>query len=138
MLKRRGLTAWASSLLATWGIFGTLTAVVLFQLANPLKSTRGVAEAIAARPERPTEIPCVGVRPEGFRFYGNGAVPAVPGGDLAPVLAREGASFLALIHSESWTKTAPTLRSHLWVVDEYRVGDTTLVLVGAVANDENH
>jgi len=86
---------------------------------------------IAARPERPSEIPCVGVRPEGYRFYGNGAVPATTGGDLAPVLTREGDDFLALVRRERWREIAPSFANSLHVIAEYRVGNKRMVLVGS-------
>ncbi|MCU0305097.1 MAG: glycosyltransferase family 39 protein [Thermoanaerobaculales bacterium] len=133
-LRRRGLGAWADGLLASWLAFGVLAALVIAPVVNPLKSTRRVAEAIAARPERPTEIPCIGVRPEGFRFYGDGRVPAVPGDDpdLAEALERDGADLLALVLLERWKALEPALGDRLRTISEHRVGGKSFVLLGAV------
>jgi 4-amino-4-deoxy-L-arabinose transferase-like glycosyltransferase len=138
--RRRGLRAWTDGLLATWLVFTTLTAALLFPLVNTVKSTRLVAHAIVARPERPSEIPCLGVRPEGFRFYGDGAFPAVYGDDLdlGDVLAREGGDFLALVHLDQWEALAPTLGDRVRVVSEHQVGGKPFVLLAAAESDENH
>ena len=139
-LRRRGLRAWTDGLLATWLVFTTLIAVLVFPPVNTVKSTRAVALAIVERPERPSEIPCLGVRPEGFRFYGDGDLPAVRGDDLdlADVLAREGRDFLALVHRDEWETLAPTLGERVRVVSEHQVGGKPFVLVAAAESDENH
>jgi 4-amino-4-deoxy-L-arabinose transferase-like glycosyltransferase len=128
--RSRGLSSWGSALVTTWLVCTTSAAATLLGLANPVKSARRVAREIAAREERPSEIPCFGVRPEGYRFYGKGRVPTAPGRDLAGALDRERADFLALVRRDRWLEIDPWLASQLRVVAEYRVGGKELVLVG--------
>jgi len=139
-LKKSGLHAWSNALLVAWWLFATLTAALVFPVVNTVKSTRGPAAEIVARDQRPTEIPCLGVRPEGFRFYGDGKLPAVPGEglDLEAVIEREGTDFLALVSVATWNEIAPTLGTGIRVLSEEQVGDKDFVLIGAAPDDGNH
>jgi 4-amino-4-deoxy-L-arabinose transferase-like glycosyltransferase len=122
---------WSVSVLASWCAFVVLGAVFLMQPLNSIKSARGLAQELAARPERPSQLPCLGVRPEGYRFYSNGRVPAVDDHDLEAALRREGPDFLALVSSQVWATLDPYLKEQLRVLEERRVGDREIVVLGA-------
>lgn len=131
ILLRRDPRSWAKALIAGWTTFGIALALVIMPAIDPVKSTRSVAEELAARPEKPSAIPCFGgVRPEGYRFYGNGRVPTVYGHDLEAALQREGDQFLALIQSDAWQQVDPRLQERLRVVAERQVGGKPFVIVG--------
>jgi len=128
---RRGPRDWARAVVVTWAVFATVVALALMPPMDPLKSARGVALELAARPERPTAIGCYGVQPEGYRFYSDGRAPTVRGEDLAADLEREGDDFLALVHSDEWQTVAPALKARMRILSEHQVGSKTFVVVGA-------
>jgi len=128
---RTGPGRWARTVAIAWATFAVAVAVVVMPPMDPLKSARGVALELAARPERPTAIGCYGVQPEGYRFYGDGRVPTVRGQSLAGDLAREGDDFLALVHSDEWATVDPALKARMRIVAEHQVGSKTFVVVGA-------
>jgi 4-amino-4-deoxy-L-arabinose transferase-like glycosyltransferase len=128
---RRGPREWAHAVVVTWAVFATVVALALMPPMDPLKSARGVALELAARPERPTAIGCYGVQPEGYRFYSDGRAPTVRGEDLAADLEREGDDFLALVHSDEWQTVAPALKARMRILSEHQVGSKTFVVVGA-------
>lgn len=105
-----------------------LAAVLVVPALDPLKSARLLAEELAARPEKPSAIPCVGVQPEGYRFYGR--VPAVKG-ELEPALAREGRQFLALVTAKSWKTLTETQRARFRVLGGRSVGSRDVLMLGA-------
>lgn len=126
---RRTLFVWTGGL--------TVALVALLPLIDPLKSARGLALEIAARSERPTEIPCVGVQPEGYRFYGG--VPTVRAVSLEPWLAREGDAFLGLISEGRWERLGESARERFQVLRVERVGSRRVHLVGAsLATGQDH
>jgi 4-amino-4-deoxy-L-arabinose transferase-like glycosyltransferase len=99
---------------------------------NPIKSARGVAEFLAARPERPSAVPCWGFQPEGYRFYGG--VPATRAEgypDLEQALARDGAQFLALVDGKSWERLTPEEQRPFRVLEERRVGSKRALVLGS-------
>lgn len=112
------------------GITVAVAAAALFVLPaiDPLKCARGLAEELAARPEKPTRIACVGVQPEGYRFYGR--VPAVKE-DLEVALAREGDRFLALVARKNFELLPETLRARLSVLASRSVGSRDVLVLGA-------
>lgn len=127
--RRADARGWAASVLAGWCAFGVLMALVVFPPLDPLKSARGLALEIAARPERPRDIPCVGVQPEGYRFYAG--VPTVRARSLEPALERDGADFLALVLDDVWKRMDPTVKSRCRVLIDRRVGGKRALLLGA-------
>lgn len=119
---------WASAALAAVGSSATLAALLLLPLADPWKSARSVALALASRPERPSLVPCVGVHPEGYRFYGG--VPAVAD-RLEEALEHDGAELLALVRDRDWNKLDRGLRRRLVILEQHRVGSRGIYVVGA-------
>ena len=131
-LRRGHVGRWAAGLLAGFGAAAVTLGLALPPAANGLLSAREVAEVVAARPERPREIPCLGVQPEGYRFYGG--VPAVRVETLDEVLAaleREGPRFLALMRGESFDSLPAELRARLVVHHASEVGSREVVVLGA-------
>jgi 4-amino-4-deoxy-L-arabinose transferase-like glycosyltransferase len=126
---------WALTVSVGWAAFATMLALVLMPPIDPLKSARPVALELASRAERPTAIGCYGVHPEGYRFYGDGRVPAVRGEDLAADLEREGDEMLALVHIDDWQQVAPELKARLRILAEHQVGSKTFLVVGAASRD---
>lgn len=92
------------------GLAAALTAATVWVIPplDAVKSARALAELVRARPERPTEVICVGVRPEGIRFYGG--VPAVKDA-LVAGLEREGAQFLGVCAALDFARLSPEDRS---------------------------
>ncbi|MBK7874609.1 MAG: glycosyltransferase family 39 protein [Planctomycetes bacterium] len=123
----------------------TLAALFVVPAVDPLKSARALAEELAARPEKPTEIPCIGVQPEGYRFYGGvpavklSAQPAASPAEraltveeqLETVLAREGEQFLALVAEKNFATFPETLRARLRVLGSWSVGSRDILVLGA-------
>jgi peptidoglycan/LPS O-acetylase OafA/YrhL len=130
-LKRGRLERWAVAILASWCAFGVLLAVAGLHPINPLKSARQLAVELVERPERPSEIPCWGVQPEGYRFYSDGRLPVVSSDDLAGALNREGPEFLALVRRAIWLSVDPYLKARLRVLLERQVGGKDIVVLGA-------
>ncbi|MBI5362940.1 MAG: hypothetical protein HZA53_07150, partial [Planctomycetes bacterium] len=107
-----------------------LATVLVVPAIDPLKSARLLAEELAARPEQPSAIPCVGVQPEGYRFYGR--VPAVTE-ELEPALVREGPQFLALVTAKHWNTLSETQRARFRVLGGRSVGSRDVLVLGAAA-----
>lgn len=93
------------------------------------KCARTLARIAAARPEKPTVLACVGVRPEGIRFYGGGPAQSI---SIAEALERDGARFLGLCSDREFERLPADVRSRVREVDRGRVGrHAVLVLVRA-------
>jgi len=125
---------------------GTLTALVIYPLANPLKSARSLSQYLSECEERPTSIPAVGVMPEGYRYYSRLNVVHGPHLDAAlsdPIgaqetaflaLAREqGAQFLALVRRDDFLRWSEATRSQLKIRHEQLVGGRAVLVLGAHA-----
>jgi 4-amino-4-deoxy-L-arabinose transferase-like glycosyltransferase len=134
-LRRRRFFAWARSLLVTWVLAVSFGLLLLVPVIDPLKSARSVAEFLAARPERPETIPCFGVHPEAYRFYGG--VPTVKGDSWQAAFERDGDDFLALMKDLNWERIPAELRSELRVLLHASVGSRKLVVVGSAARGLN-
>jgi hypothetical protein len=120
---------WADALGAGLALALTVSAFGIVPAVDEQKSARNLAELAAQRPERPSVLACVGVRPEGVRFYGGGPARAI---SIETALAQEGASFLALCSEKEFTRLAPNVRAEVREVGRARVGRTVvLVLVRA-------
>jgi 4-amino-4-deoxy-L-arabinose transferase-like glycosyltransferase len=124
--RREQVEAWARTVL-----LGTLAAwiAMILLVSAPLdatKSARALALELAARPEHPAEIPCIGVRPEGYRFYGG--LPTVVGG-LAEAIAREG-DLLALVDQRDWEGLRAEEREALVVLSRRLVGSHCVLVCG--------
>lgn len=133
LLKRRRIAASVRATAWALGAAALAAALTLFPEINPLKSARSIALVVAARPEQPSHIPCVGEWPEGFRFYSerpfvHGTVGDAPFGD-AP--EREGVQFLGLIQDRNFDVLPPTERARYRIVHAQRIGRRTLYVVGA-------
>lgn len=127
--RRRALELVGAGALG-WSAVLLVVALLVLPVVDPLKSSEELGRWLAARPERPRAIPCWGVHPEGYRFYGG--VPAVElEGELATARAREGDDFLALVRRERWEQLPPAERARLRILRETRVGGREVVVVGA-------
>lgn len=122
---------WGVAQLAGWCAGATAAGLFVFPPINAEKSAREVALVLAARPERPRAIPCVGVQPEGYRFYGG--VPTVRDGEgeLDALYASEGAEFLALYRRQAFDRLAPEERARFRVLHEQQVGHRSVLVLGA-------
>ncbi|MEW6071411.1 MAG: phospholipid carrier-dependent glycosyltransferase [Planctomycetota bacterium] len=131
-LRRGGGEAWARTFAGAWIAATTVGSLLILPAVDEVKSGRGVAEFLAARPERPEAIPCLGVQPEGYRFYGR--VPAVRDDDLAAALRRDGAQFLALARERDWEKLSAAERASFVVLHRERVGSRMVLVLGAATS----
>jgi hypothetical protein len=122
------LRAQSLRLALTLALAVAVAALSLVPSINRFKSARLLAEAVAKRPEKPARIPCVGIQPEGYRFYGR--IPAVRE-PLEVALEREGRQFLALVREPDFDKLAPGLRERLVVLERAQVGSRDILLLGA-------
>ncbi len=121
---------WARSVVTGWLVFSLALGLFLIPVVDSLKSSRGLAEELAARPEKPTEIPCLGrVKPGGFRFYGR--IPTVPADELFSHLERDGRNFLGLANRKAWKALPSDQRSAFRVAGERTVGGKDFVILVA-------
>lgn len=130
-LRQGNLARWADAIALAMSGAGLAAALLLVPVIDPIKSARTLALEIAARPERPSEIPALGPQPEGYRFYGG--VPTVRShrSDIEPALEREGAQFLVLVSQSEWEQWPASLRVRLTVLLRRQVGSRDVLLVGA-------
>jgi 4-amino-4-deoxy-L-arabinose transferase-like glycosyltransferase len=132
------------TLAAGLAISMTATTLVFFPLLDPLKSARGVSATLAARTERPSEIPTVGVMPEGYRFYSGRPVvhgPVLDATAADPLathqvefleLARaQGKEFLALVQWRNWEDWSEATRAQFAILHEQMVGRRRVMILGA-------
>lgn len=119
---------WANALALSFAVALTYVAVVLVPRVNDVKSARTLAEILAARPERPSAIPCVGVRPEGIRFYGGVPAATEP---IPPAIEREGAQFLALCSDENYDRLSDADRARVRILETRRRGTHAVYVLGA-------
>jgi 4-amino-4-deoxy-L-arabinose transferase-like glycosyltransferase len=129
--RRGDLARWADALALSFSVALLAAALFVVPVVDARKSARTLALEVAARPEKPASIPCVGVQPEGYRFYGR--VPTVRAGPraLEAALEREGDWMLALVREREWNGLPPELRARLVVLDRGRVGSREVYVVGA-------
>jgi hypothetical protein len=127
-VPRLRVRSWMATVGAGFALAGALYALAIVPRMNPVKSAREVALWVAARPEKPTAIPCLGVKPEGYRFYAG--IPAVTG-ELIPALEREGASFLGLVGSKAWSRMSEPDRARFQILREQGVGGRDVIVLGA-------
>lgn len=129
--RQGGLPALARRLAQGWALGGAVALTLTLPALDRAKSPRPLALRLAARPERPAAIPCLGVQPEGYRFYGR--VPATRDHDLAAALERDGQDFLALVRAEHWKALPAGLRSRLRIAETARVGSRRIHILVAAA-----
>jgi len=123
---RAGNSVWGARLLWSWCAAATVLALVIFPAINPIKSGRTLAAVIAARPEKPSVIPCVGVQPEAYRFYAG--VPTVRGGLQE---ARDaGGPFLGLIRIDNWEAMGAESQARFEILYRRQVGGREVLLLG--------
>jgi len=117
------------AMIAGWTAGLVLLAACLAPAVNGRKSARELAEWLALRPERPSQLACVGVQPEGYRFYGQ--VPAVARSvdQLEGTLQSEGRDFLALVRDREFELLAPQLRAQVAVLRVAAVGSRRIFVL---------
>jgi hypothetical protein len=129
-LRRGNLARWADAM--ALGVTGAVlaAAVLVAPVVDAQKSARSLAEIVVRRIEKPARVPCVGVQPEGYRFYGG--VPAVRADEpaLLAQLERDGNQCLALISEKEWARIAADSRTRFAVLHQQRVGSRTIFLLG--------
>ncbi len=123
-----------------------VAALLVFPLVNPTKSSRALAAYLLTRPERPTAIPCVGVMPEGFRFYSG--LPIVQGPVLDAAIpntldlqqksflelaGREGPDFLALVAERNWQSWSTSTRAAFEIRHAQAVATRQVLVLGLPA-----
>ena len=138
-----GLLATATKLLPQQAAFNAATswcaglflgALLLPPVIDGMKSPRELALYLAARPEKPAQIPCFGVQPEGYRFYGR--IPAVQGPKgtggqaLVDALERESQAFLALASEDFFLRLPVEIRARLLVLHHQVVGSREILVLG--------
>ncbi len=130
-LRRGDLARWADALALGLSAAGIAGAIWVIPLVDPVKTARILAHEIAELPQKPAEIPCIGVQPEGYRFYAH--VPTVRGTheDLDSGPARFGADFLALIAERSWDGLPDAYRARFRIVHRRQVGSRDVLVIGA-------
>lgn len=124
-------------------IAASVAALTAFPRIDPMKSARGVAQVLRGRTERPTAIPCVGVMPEGYRYYSG--LPVVHGPNVDHSLADpiadqerrflrlavdEGDDFLALIQDKDFNRWSESTRARFGVLHSQSVGLRQVLLIG--------
>lgn len=118
---------WANALALGMATALTAAAVWLVPAIDDVKSARKLAEMLRARPERPSQIPCVGLRPEGIRFYGGGPAAAEP---LVPAVEREGDQFLGLATDKDFDRLSPADRARFRILGQEPLGRRNVYLLG--------
>lgn len=129
-LRRGELARWADALALGLTATGIAAAIWVIPLVDPIKSARILAHEIAALPQHPAEIPCIGVQPEGYRFYAG--VPTVRGttADLDAAPADSRSDFLALVAERSWDAFPDAYRARFRVVHRRQVGSRDVLVIG--------
>jgi len=129
-LRRGNLARWADAIALGLTTGGVAAAIFVLPLIDVTKSARTLAHEIAARPEKPAEIPCFGVQPEGYRFYAG--VPTVRGehSDFETGAQRFGADFLALVAEREWDKMPADFRARFAIRHRRQVGSRDVLVIG--------
>lgn len=129
--------AWAWQCLCAWSTAALLIVCVVVPRVNAVKSARRLAESLSMRVGGSRTVPCVGVHPEGYRFYGNVQTHSVAGDaaardhELRSALQRGGSDFVALVRDRDWDALEPELRTHMQVLERWHVGSRNVLVVGA-------
>ncbi len=123
----RSPRTWANALALGMAASVTTAAFVVVPTLDEVKSARALAEMLHARPERPSRIACVGVRPEGIRFYGGGPAAAEP---LVPALEREGDQFLGISIDKELERLSEQDRARFKELGQRRLGRHVVYLLG--------
>ncbi len=134
LLRKRASASWARAISSTWALGASVAIGLVYPFVDPVKSPQGVSEWVAARSEKPERIPCVGLQPEGYRFYSG--IPAVRDDDLLAALQREGDDFLALICEGDHRELPDDVRSRFRVLHRARVGSRNVLVLGATRPGE--
>jgi 4-amino-4-deoxy-L-arabinose transferase-like glycosyltransferase len=127
--QRRGRPGlWANALSISMAAALASAALWLVPRVNDVKSARSLARILAERPERPTLIPCVGIRPEGIRFYGGVPAAYEP---IPAAIEREGAQFLALCTEENYARLSEADRARVKILVTRQRGTDEVYVLGA-------
>ena len=123
---------WARTLVGVVAVCATLAALLIADALDPVISDRGLGKALAARPEEPASVPCLGLGPEGIRFYsGRYTVQVVGSERFLSFLDTEGRQFLGVIDESEYLALEVRERARLAVLHRaFESGDPALV-VGA-------
>ncbi|MFT5153470.1 MAG: 4-amino-4-deoxy-L-arabinose transferase-like glycosyltransferase, partial [Planctomycetota bacterium] len=127
--RRKG--DWFRPMVIGWTLALTVLAITVLPKLDANKSAESLALVVMERPERPVVVHCIGVRPEGFRFYGSlgRGLPAAFASELPRKKDRQGADFLALIRADRWEATENKRRKDLEIVYRQFVGSKEVLLV---------
>ncbi len=128
-LRRGDFARWVDALGLGLAATALAAAIWIIPAIDPVKSTRTLAHEIAELPEKPAEIPCIGVQPEGFRFYAG--VPTVRArlSEFAEFRARSGDAFLALIAQREWEHESDAFHAEFQVVLRRQVGSRDVLVI---------
>ncbi len=119
--------AWANALALGMAASVTTAAIVIVPTIDEVKSARALADMLRARPERPSQIACAGVRPEGIRFYGGGPAAAE---SLVEALEREGDQFLGLAIDKELARLSQPDRARFTELARGRLGRHVVYVLG--------
>ncbi|MBL8861809.1 MAG: glycosyltransferase family 39 protein [Planctomycetes bacterium] len=129
-LRRGNLARWADALALGLSGAGLAAALLVVPEVDPIKSARTLAQEIALRPERPSEIPCFGVQPEGYRFYAGLPTVRAYASDWIIAPKREGAQFLGLVAERDWVKAPEERRARFRILHRRQVGSRDVLVLG--------
>jgi 4-amino-4-deoxy-L-arabinose transferase-like glycosyltransferase len=108
-----------------------LAAVAILPRLDPHKAPDALAAILAARPEQPTTIPCVGVRPEAYRFLTDRPVVADQAATkIAAAFDRDGDDFLAMVWTRDLERIPAPVRAGTITLANHTVGGREIVLLG--------
>jgi 4-amino-4-deoxy-L-arabinose transferase-like glycosyltransferase len=123
-VRRGDRLGWARGIGIATATAYTAGALLLVAPLDATKSPCGLAERLVSRAERPLTVPCLGVRPEGYRFYSG--LPTIAEG-LDEALARAG-DVLALVERHRFAALPDEQRSALQVVHRVAVGSRDVLV----------
>jgi len=126
--RRSNAKAWADVIGVGLALALTTAAFVLVPAVDADKCARKLAEFLATRPERPSILACVGVKPEGIRFYGGGPAGSI---GVEEALERDGADFLAVCRDKEFDSLPESLRARVREVGRGRIGARAVLVLAA-------
>lgn len=124
---------WPAVLAGAWLVGVTATVIAIYPAADFHKSPRALATLVAELPQRPRQIPCLDVRPEGYRFYAG--LPTVAALEIETALEREGREFLALVRAPAWEALPVRVRARTRPVLRRTVGSRDVLVLEAAPDD---
>ncbi|MGE0145169.1 MAG: ArnT family glycosyltransferase [Planctomycetota bacterium] len=108
-----------------------VAALSILPRLDPHKAPDALAAILAARSEQPTTIPCVGVRPEAYRFLTVRPVVADQAATkIATAFDREGEDFLAMVWTRDLERLPASVLAGTVTLASRMVGGREIVLLG--------